>query len=139
MITLFSPGVPARGASVEYKVISEGTPTTPVEIEISGIAPGANPFNHNSSQVVATITPEGQSSFKTSGYWHQEFVMANQGGVRGTMRVGNPSWRIRFASVSIGKHSISVSANIDGLKTIAPEFTLSTTYQVVDKVRTSGR
>ena len=139
VFTLFSPGVPAYAATVEYKVISEGSPTTPIEIEISGLVPGVNPFDHTSSQVIATITPEGKASFQTSGYWHQEFVMANQGGVRSTMKVGNPSWRIRFASVFIGKYSISLTANIDGAKTVAPEFSLTTSYKVIDKVRASGR
>lgn len=139
VFTLFSPGVPAYAATVEYKVISEGSPTTPIEIEISGLVPGVNPFDHTSSQVIATITPEGKASFQTSGYWHQEFVMADQGGVRSTMKVGNPSWRIRFASVFIGKYSISLTANIDGAKTVAPEFSLTTSYKVIDKVRASGR
>lgn len=139
VFTLFSPGTPAYAATVEYKVISEGSPTTPIEIEISGLVPGVNPFDHTSSQVIATITPEGKASFQTSGYWHQEFVMANQGGVRSTMKVGNPSWRIRFASVFIGRYSISLTANIDGAKTVAPEFSLTTSYKVIDKVRASGR
>jgi hypothetical protein len=139
IISLFSPTSLASAAGVEYKVISEGSSTTPIEMEIRGIAPGKNPFDHKASEVIATITPEGKGSFKTSGYWHQEFVMASQGGVRTTMKVGDPAWRIRFASLSSGKHTISVTASIDGAKTIAPEFSHTTNYKVVDKVRASGR
>jgi hypothetical protein len=139
IISLFSPSSPATAAGVEYKVISEGSSTTPIEIEIRGIAPGKNPFDHKASEVIATITPEGKGSFKTSGYWHQEFMMATQGGVRTTMKVGDPAWRIRFASLASGKQTISVTASIDGAKTILPEFSHTTNYKVVDKVRASGR
>ena len=121
------------------KTISAGSTSLPVVIGVFDLPTVANPFDPAQARLVATITRPGGSKITVEGFWFQEFKIQNVNGQRSTMKVGDPHWRIIFASNTPGDYQLSIDANIAGKEKVTLAHSVTTNYATSAKVTTSGK
>lgn len=90
-----------------------------IEIAVSVPATAANPFDPHQAAVDARVTLPSGRTMRVPGFWFQDFTRAIENPeARGTARierltpVGDPGWRIRFASPEAGRHTVTVDWKI---------------------------
>ncbi len=125
-------------SSVAVTVTSVGSSTLPVELTLLGLPDAKNEFDSASASIVASITQPDGTTIKTQAFWFQNYMMSANGGITSTMKVGEPSWRLRFAPQTIGTHQITFSASIDGQAIAIPQQTINVSQATVPKVFVSG-
>ena len=121
------------------KTISAGSTSLPVVIGVFDLPTVANPFDPAQARLLATITRPGGSKITVEGFWFQEFKIQNVNGQRSTMKVGDPHWRVIFASTTPGDYQLSIDANIAGNETVTLTHSVTTNYATSAKVTTSGK
>lgn len=92
-----------------------------VELEISIGLNSANPFDPNQAVVDSVITLPSGRLLRVPGFWYQDFrrsianpEAAGVDRVEQLTPVGQPVWRIRFASPEAGAHRVAVAWKIAG-------------------------
>jgi hypothetical protein len=132
--------IPASSQAANLSVVtkSQGSPTTPVVVEVSGVPVVANPFDRQLIRVVATIKQPDGSTFATDGFWYQEYKLQNINGQRSTMKVGDPNWRFTFSSTIAGTYTSTVEVLVSGQKVVQESHSITTNYQTIPKVKVDG-
>lgn len=132
--------IPSR-ADTSYKIetISIGSTTMPVTLGIKGLPVASNPFDPALAKVVATITRPDASKFLVEGFWFQEYKIANIGGQRSTMKVGEPYWQISFSSTIPGNYQILVAPQFGSTRFETNSTSITTNYSTLAKVKTQGK
>ncbi len=92
-----------------------------VELALSAGRQPGNPFDPNDSTVDATVTLPSGRTLRVPGFWHQDFrrsitnpEAAGVARIEQLTTVGQPGWRIRFASPEPGLHRVAVEWKIAG-------------------------
>jgi hypothetical protein len=137
-LTTFLFPASSQAASLSVVTKSQGSPTTPVVVEVSGAPVVANPFDRQLIRVVATIKRPDGSSFVTDGFYYQEYKLQNINGQRSTMKVGDPNWRFTFSSTIAGSYTSSVEVLVSGQKVAQESHSIVTNYQTIPKVKVDG-
>lgn len=134
---LFS-AFPMAHAESSAELISKGDPTLPVVLGIRGLPTVENPFDRDLADISATITQPDKTKIVAKGFWYQEYKITNINNQRSAVKVGEPYWRIAFASTKAGKYSLVFSAVIKGQSIPVSALEVTTDYVTLEKVTTKG-
>ncbi len=126
-------------AASSAETISTGSSTLPVIVGVYDLPMVSNPFDPNQARLVATITCPGGSRISVEGFWFQEFKIQNANGQRNAMKVGNPHWRIAFASTLPGDYQLAIKGEFANKDSVNISHSVTTNYATISKVKTSGK
>ena len=138
LLILVNPFPQAVAAEVTSEVISAGSTSLPVMIAVKGLPAVENPFDLSKAMVSAEVSRPDGTTISATGFWYQEYKIQNVNNQRSAAKVGDPYWRISFASTLAGSYSVKIKATINGSNISVPGISLTTNYSTLPKVRTSG-
>lgn len=125
----------ASQADVSWQVREKGSKTRPVQIALTGLPEVANPFDPEQADLIATITTPDSKSFAIPMFWYQDYTTVSGLNQNQERAVGEPEWRVKFRSTTMGEYRISVSARINGKSIQIPDFSLTTEYSTIPPIR----
>ena len=121
------------------KTISLGSKVMPVVVGVNGLPAVTNPFDPAQIRVVASIARPDGTTISAEGFWYQEYSILNVNGQRSTKKIGDPYWQIAFSSIKAGTYSLTIQAEINGVKNSPLTHSVTTDYATQAKVLTSGK
>jgi hypothetical protein len=121
------------------KTVATGSPTLPVVVGVYDLPTVSNPFDSAQARVIAVITRPGGSKITVEGFWFQEYKIQNINGQRSAIKVGDPHWRISFASTLAGDYQMEIKGEFVNKESITISHAVTTNYSTIAKVKTSGR
>lgn len=139
LVFQLNPLIAQAATDPTTELISLGSPTLPVIAGIKGLPDVENPFDSTQASIKVVITHPDKSSISTNAFWYQEYKIQNINGQRSALKVGNPYWRVAFSSLLPGKYTLTFDARINGNRIDLKALDITTDYQTIAKVKTSGR
>ena len=126
-------------STISVETVSVGSPTLPVIVAIKDVPTVQNPFDPGQASINVEISAPNGTSVKTKAFWYQEYKLQNINGQRSAIKVGQPYWRVNFASVVPGKYSLNFNAILNDKSVAIPSFQVITNYQTIPKVTIKNR
>ena len=139
LVIQLNPLIAQAATEPSIELISLGSTTMPVVAGIKGLPTVENPFDSTQASIKVNITRPDNSTISANAFWYQEFKIQNINGQRSALKVGEPYWRVAFSSVISGKYTLTFDTRIKGEVIPLKTFEVSTNYQTLAKVVTSGR
>lgn len=136
---LFTGLTPVHAVDLNWQVRQAGDEKSAAEIALVGLAPGINPFDPESSNVLATITEPNGRSFVVPLYWYQGYEIVSAYNQLSNRKVGEPEWRLKFRPTQIGKYEIKTEAKIDGVVYSIPNTAIAISKLPPPVIRTKDR
>jgi len=129
----------AKSEVNEIRTISKGSATSPIELAVSGLPKGSNPFDPSSANLVANISFKSGKSIQEPLFWYQEFQNFQNYNDFSTKSIGVPEWRLRFRALETGKISVTITGHIDQSPISLETYQLDVDYQTEVPILISGR
>lgn len=139
LVLQLNPLIAQAANEPSIELISLGSSTMPVVIGIKNLPVVANPFDSNQANIKVEISRPDNSKIATQAFWYQEYKIQNINGQKSALKVGNPYWRVAFSSVVPGKYELAFDTQINSQSIPTKNFAVTTNYQTLAKVKTSGR
>lgn len=103
----------ARKAPLEIRKVALSAPTVPrygrLELTVDLSATFDNPFDPEDIAVDARVRMPSGQTLSVPGFWYRPYDRVLKGGREVFTAAGEPSWRIRFAPVEVGAHTLTVT------------------------------
>lgn len=129
----------AKAQVGEIRTISKGSTNSPVELAVSGLPKGSNPFDPNLANLTANISFKSGKSVQEPLFWYQEFQNFQNYNDFSTKSMGTPEWRLRFRALETGNISVTITGQIDQSPISLEPYQLDIDYQTEVPISISGR